>query len=103
MCKVQRMSIIPKFTFNAKGGSLRGLSDTSEHIDIHVGSQGLDQADGGGALSFTQRGGGNAADRKSSSAGPEINTYQVLNYIKCCLVDKSIWATSVEYVVRGAH
>lgn len=67
------MCIIPKLTFNAKRGSLRGLSDTSKHIELHVGSQGLDQADGGGALSFTQRGGCNSADRKSPSAGPEMN------------------------------
>lgn len=52
-----------KITFNAKGRSLRGLSDTSEHIELHVGSKGLHQANGGGALSFTQRCGCNAADR----------------------------------------
>lgn len=61
--------VIPEFTFNAKGGSLRGLSDTSKHIELHVGSQGLHQTDGGGALSFAQRGGRNAADKRILVSG----------------------------------
>lgn len=47
-------------TFNAERGSLRGLADASKHVEVHVGSQGLDQADGGGALALAQRGGRDA-------------------------------------------
>lgn len=73
-----------KITFNAKGRSLRGLSDASEHIELHVGPEGLHQANGGGALSFTQRCGCNAADRESlSGGGLTIHMCKVLNDSNC--------------------
>lgn len=53
-------------TFNAKGGSLGRLSNTGEHVELHVGAHGLNQADCGGALTFTQRSGRNTADRMTA-------------------------------------
>lgn len=53
-----------KLTFNAKGRPLGRLSDTSKNIELHVSSEGLDQPDGGGALSFAQRGGRDAVKQR---------------------------------------
>lgn len=60
--------MVPKFTFDTKGWSLGRLSDTSKHIELHVSSKGLNQPDGGGALSFTKRSGCDAVGRGSLSA-----------------------------------
>lgn len=62
-------------TFNTKCGSLRRLSDAGKHIELQVGSQGLDQSDGCGALSFTQWG-------RSNSAVKVINVNQMLHIVK---------------------
>lgn len=59
-----------ELTFNAKGGSLGGLSNTSEGVELHVGSHGLNQADRGGALTFTQRSGCDAAGRIKRQISP---------------------------------
>lgn len=53
-------------TFNPKGGSLGRLSNTGEHVELHVGAHGLNQADCGGALTFTQRSGRNTANRMTA-------------------------------------
>lgn len=54
-------------TFDAKGRTLGRLPDAGEHIELHVSSEGLNQANGGGALSFSERGGSDAVSRGSSS------------------------------------
>lgn len=59
-----------KFTFDAKGRTLGRLSHTSKHIELHVSSKGLNQSDGGGALSFAKRGGSDAVSRGSSQVSP---------------------------------
>ena len=51
-------------TFDAKSGPLGGLADAGEDVELQVGAQSLDQADGGGALSLPQGGGGDAGGRK---------------------------------------
>lgn len=68
-----------KITFNAEGGTLRRLSDTSKHIELHLGSEGLDQADCGGAFSFTQGGGCNTADKKTKQKKTRHGTYPSAN------------------------
>lgn len=52
-------------TFNTKGWPLRRLPDTGEHVEVHVSPHSLDQTNGGGALTLTQRSGGDAADRRA--------------------------------------
>lgn len=52
-------------TFNTKGWPLRRLPDTGEHVEVHVSPHSLDQTNGGGALTLTQRSGGDAADRRT--------------------------------------
>lgn len=51
-------------TFNPKGGSLGRLPEAGEGVELQVGRQGLDQADGHGALPLAQRGGGDTAPTK---------------------------------------
>lgn len=58
---------VAEFTFDAKGRPLGRLPDAGKHIELHVSSEGLNQADGGGALSFSERGGSDAASRGSAS------------------------------------
>lgn len=41
-------------TFHPKGGSLGGLSQTGEGVELEVGGQSLDQADGHRAFTFAQ-------------------------------------------------
>lgn len=53
--------VLLMLTFNAKGWSLRRLANAGKHIELQVGSQGLNQADCCGALTFTQWGGCNTA------------------------------------------
>lgn len=54
-------------TFDAKGRPLGRLPDAGKHIELHVSAEGLDQTDGGGALSFSERGGSDAVSRGQSS------------------------------------
>lgn len=58
---------VAEFTFDAKGRSLGRLPDAGKHIELHVSSEGLDQTDGGGALSFSKRSGSDAVSRGPSS------------------------------------
>lgn len=44
-------------TFNPKGGSLGRLSETGEGVELQVGRQGLDEANGHCAFTFTKWGG----------------------------------------------
>lgn len=74
---------VAKFTFDAKGRSLGRLSDTSKHIELHVSSEGLNQPDGGGALSFTKRGGSDATSRESSPMRPYPGFIQPLTGKQC--------------------
>lgn len=50
-------------TFYSKGGSLGWLSQTTKGIELKVGRQGLDEADGHCAFTFTQWGGCYAVTR----------------------------------------
>lgn len=44
-------------TFNPKGGSLGRLPEAGEGVELQVGGQGLDQANGHGAFTLAQRSG----------------------------------------------
>lgn len=52
---------VAKLTFDAEGRPLGRLADAGEHVELHVSSEGLNQADGGGALPFSERSGSDAA------------------------------------------
>lgn len=56
---------VAKLTFDAKGRPLGRLTNAGKHIELHVSSERLNQADGGGALSFSERGGSDAISRET--------------------------------------
>jgi len=58
-------------TFDAKRGTLGGLADAGEHVELQVGTEGLRQADGGGALALPQGGGGDAGGRERNKPREE--------------------------------